>query len=135
MKQKAKKLLERPYDSSRIAKDPFSNTPNDFLCLSVKGKVEKTFSSADEVRNLFKKIHSCSDMRIEVLYLKRELWIKVNFEYIRSAQLFEEKLLRDLWFQATGLNARRENYQHFFLQFENPREKVRNSSFPFAYSA
>ena len=89
MKQKDKKLLERPYDASRIAKEPFPVTPNDFLCLSVKGQVANPFSSKDEVRNFFKKFHSCSDLRIEVLDFKRVLWMKVNFEYIRSAQLFE----------------------------------------------
>ena len=135
MKQKDKKLLERPYDASRIAKEPFPVTPNDFLCLSVKGQVANPFSSKDEVRNFFKKFHSCSDLRIEVLDFKRVLWMKVNFEYIHSAQAFENKLLRDEWFQSNDLSARRENYQHFFLQFENPAEKVRQSSFPFAYSA
>ena len=70
-----------------------------------------------------------------MLDFKRVLWMKVNFEYIHSAQAFEDKLLRDDWFQSNGLSARRENYQHFFLQFENPAEKVRQSSFPFAYSA
>ena len=102
LKQKARKLLECPYDLSRIAKEPFSNTPNGFLCLSLKGKFDKNFSSADEVRNFFKKIHSCTDIQIEVLDFKRELWIKINFKHIRSAQLFEEKLLQDLWFQATN---------------------------------
>ena len=115
MKQKDKKLLERPYDASRIAKEPFPVTPNDFLCLSVKGQVANPFSSKDEVRNFFKKFHSCSDLKIQVLDFKPVLWMKVNFEYIRSAQLFEEKLLRDLWFQATNLNARRRELPAFFL--------------------